>query len=82
MRHEVLTGKGDKDQHLNYRRSKAGRQIFHNSGLIHKTISKAAIITFFGLGRLQLVKTRRASGRADKKVDILTFASSAFWTSR
>ena len=74
MRHEVLTGKGDKDQHLNYRRSKAGRQIFHNSGLIHKTIIKAAIIKFFGLRRLQLVETSRASGRADKKVDILTFS--------
>ena len=74
MPHEVLTVKGDKDQRLNYRQSKAGRQIFRNSGLIHKTISKAAIIKFFGLRRLQLVKTSRASGRADKKVDILTFS--------
>ena len=83
MTHEVLTVKDDKDQHLNYRRSKAGLQIFHNTimtGLIHKTVTKAAILKFFGLRGLQFVKKRRASGRADKKVVILTFSPSAFYS--
>ena len=76
MPHEVLAVKDDKDQYLNYRRYKAGLQIFYNTimtGLIHKTITKAPITKFFGLQHLQLVKKRRASGPADKKVDILTF---------
>ena len=64
MLHEVLTVKEDKDQHLNYSRSKVGLLMLHNTiktGLIHKTITKAA-----------MVKKRRASRRADEKVDILT----------
>ena len=51
-------------------------QIFHNTkmtGLIHKTITKAAITKLYGLHHLQLVKKRHTSGQADKKVDILTF---------
>ena len=50
-------------------------QIFRNTimtGLIHKTITKVAITKLFGLRHLQLVKKRWASGRADKKVDVLT----------
>ena len=45
-------------------------QIFHNTimtALIHKTMTKAAITKLFGLLHLQLVKKRRASGRADKR---------------
>ena len=54
-------------------------QIFYNTimtGLIHKTITKAPITKLFGLRHLQLVKKRRACGRADKKVYILTFSTS------
>ena len=57
-------------------------QIFRNTimtGLIHETITKAAITKFFGLRRLQLVKKRRASGSANKKVDILSFSSFTFY---
>ena len=73
--------KDDKNQHLNYRWSKAGLQIFHNiimTRLIHKAITKAAITKLFGLHHLQLVKKRWTSGWADKKVDILTFSTSTF----
>ena len=82
MLHEVLTVKDDKDENLNYRWSKAGLQIFHNTimiELIYKTITKATIIKVIGLRRLQLVQKRRASGRADKKVYILTFSTSTFY---
>ena len=74
--------KDDKNQHLNYRWSKAGLQIFHNiimTRLIHKTITKAAITKLFGLHHLQLVKKKWASGWADKKVDILNFSTSTFY---
>ena len=57
-------------------------QIFHNTvmaGLFHKTITKAAITKLFGLHHLQLIKKRRASRQADKKVDILTFSTSTFY---
>ena len=57
-------------------------QMFRNTlmtGLIHKTITKAPITKLFGLRHLQLVKKRRASGRADKKVYILTFSTSTFY---
>ena len=56
-------------------------QIFHNTimtGLIHKTITRTAITKLFGLHHLQLVKMGRARGRADKKVDILTFFTSTY----
>ena len=55
MLHEVLTVKDDRDQYLNYRQSEAGLQIFHSTimtGLIHKTITKAAITKLFGLPHL------------------------------
>ena len=74
--------KDDKNQHLNYRWSKAGLQIFHNiimTRLIHKTITKAAITKLFGLHHLQFVKKKWASGWADKKVDILNFSTSTFY---
>ena len=63
-------------------------QIFHNTimtGLIHnydrfitETITRTAITKLFGVRHLQLVKKRRAGGRADKKVDILTFSTSTY----
>ena len=55
-------------------------QIFHNTimiGLIYKTI-RTTITKLFGLHQLQLVKMGRARGQADKKVDILTFSTSAY----
>ena len=50
LSYEVLTIKYDKDQNFNYRWSRAGLQIFHNTtmtGLIHETITKAAITKLF-----------------------------------
>ena len=76
MPHEVLTVKYGKDRHFNYRWSGAG--LFHNKamvGLIHE----AAITKLFGLRHLQWVKKKRGSGRADKKVTILTFSASTFY---
>ena len=49
------------------------------TGLIHKTINKATTAKLFGLRHLHLVEKRRASGRPDKKVDILTFSTSNFY---
>ena len=82
MLHEVLTVKDYKDQHLNYRQSKAGLQIFHNTimtGLVHKTKADTNITKLFGLHHLQLVKKRQTSWRADKKVGILMFSTSTFY---
>ena len=84
MLHEVLTVKDDKDQHFTYRRSKVGLHAnipqYSNdtTGLIHKTITRTIITKLFGLRHLQLVKKRRASGWADKKVGILTFSTSTY----
>ena len=78
--HEILTVKDDKNQHFIYRRN-IPQKIFHNTrmtGLIYKTITRTAMTKLFGLHHVQLVKKRRASGRADKKVGILTFYTSTY----
>ena len=79
-----MTVKDDKDQHFDYRWSKAGMYAnipqYNNDRVIHKTITKVAIIKLFGLRQLQLVKKRRSSGRTDKKVDILIFSTSSFYS--
>ena len=48
------------------------------TGLIHKKITRTTITKIFGLQHLQLVKMGQARGRADKKVDVLTFSTSTY----
>ena len=48
------------------------------TGLIHKTKTRTTITKLFGVRHLHLVKKRQAGGRADKKVDILSFSTSTY----